>query len=284
MSHEIRTPVNGILGYARLAHESATEPQIREHLEIITQSASALVGIINAILDLSKIEAGRLVLETIDFPIRQELEAAVRFFDPEAGRKNLDLRWKAAPEVPEALNADALRLRQILLNLIGNAMKFTTQGYVRVTVCVEAATRDLTMLRFQEEVFSAFMQAQSSITRKHGGMGLVLTICSKLVSLAGGEIYVKSELGTGSEFSFTMPFGHGALGQEKPAEPEALPTIPSGLSILVAQDNIVNQKLINALLERNGHLVEIAADGLLAIRAVLCADHRYDVILMDANA
>jgi signal transduction histidine kinase/CheY-like chemotaxis protein len=296
MSHEIRTPVNGILGYARLALESATEPQIREHLEIITQSASALVGIINAILDLSKIEAGRLVLETIDFPLRQEVEAAVRFFEPEAGRKNLDLRWEATPEVPAALKGDPLRLRQILLNLIGNAMKFTTQGYIRVTVCVEAASRDVTTLRFkvadsgigipldkQEEVFSAFMQADSSITRKHGGTGLGLTICSKLVKLAGGAISVQSEPGKGSEFTFTMSFGQAELRDEKPAEPETLPAIPSGLSILVAEDNIINQKLIKALLERNGHTVDIAADGLLAIRAASRANHRYDVILMDVQ-
>jgi signal transduction histidine kinase/ActR/RegA family two-component response regulator len=296
MSHEIRTPVNGILGYARLALESATEPQIRDHLEIITQSASALVGIINAILDLSKIEAGRLVLETIDFPLRPELEAAIRFFEPEASRKNLDLHWEAAPEVPEALKGDPLRLRQILLNLIGNAMKFTAQGYIRVTVQLEAASGDTTTLRFtvadsgigipfdkQEEVFSAFMQADSGITRKHGGTGLGLTICSKLVSLAGGEINVKSELGRGSEFSFTMPFDRAELCNEKPAEPEASLTIPSGLSILVAEDNIINQKLIKALLERSGHKVEIAADGLLAIRAASRAEHPYDVILMDVQ-
>jgi signal transduction histidine kinase/CheY-like chemotaxis protein len=296
MSHEIRTPVNGILGYARLALESATEPQIREHLEIITQSASALVGIINAILDLSKIESGRLVLETIDFPLRQEVEAAVRFFEPEADRKDLNLRWEATPEVPAAVNGDPLRLRQILLNLIGNAMKFTTQGYVHVTVCVECASSEATTLRFtvadsgigipldkQQEVFSAFMQADSSITRKHGGTGLGLTICSKLVSLAGGKIYLKSELNKGTEFTFTMSFGRAELREQKPAEPEALPTIPSGLSILVAEDNVINQKLIKALLERNGHRVDIAVNGLLAVRAASRTDHRYDVILMDVQ-
>ena len=296
MSHEIRTPVNGILGYARLALESATEPEIREHLQIITQSASALVGIINAILDLSKIEAGRLVLETIDFPLRQEVEAAVRFFQPEADRKNLDLRWEATPEVPLEMKGDPLRLRQILLNLIGNAMKFTTQGHIHVAVCVEHASTEATTLRFvvadsgigipfdkQQEVFSAFMQADSSITRKHGGTGLGLTICSKLVRLAGGKIYLKSELGKGTEFTFTMSFGQAEFRDKEPGEPEVLPTIPSRLSILVAEDNIINQKLIKALLERNGHTVEIAANGLLAIRAASRLDHRYDVILMDVQ-
>jgi signal transduction histidine kinase/CheY-like chemotaxis protein len=296
MSHEIRTPVNGILGYARLALQSATEPKIREHLEIITQSASALVGIINAILDLSKIEAGRLVLETIDFSLREEVEAAVRFFEPEADRKHLDLGWEATLEVPAEVKGDPLRLRQILLNLIGNAIKFTTQGYIHVAVCVEGASTEGTTLRFtvadsgigipfdkQQEVFSAFMQADSSITRKHGGTGLGLTICSKLVRLAGGKIDLKSELGKGTEFTFTMAFAQAELREKKPAEPEALPTILSGLSILVAEDNIINQKLIKALLERNGHSVEIAANGLLAVRAASRADHRYDVILMDVQ-
>jgi len=296
MSHEIRTPVNGILGYARLALESTTEPQIREHLEIITESASALVGIINAILDLSKIEAGKLALEAIDFPLRREVEATVRFFEPEAARKGLNLRWEATPEVPAAVNGDPLRLRQILLNLIGNAMKFTAQGSIRVAVCVERARREVTTLRFtvtdsgigipfdkQQEVFSAFMQGDSSISRKHGGTGLGLTICSKLVNLAGGKIYLKSELGKGTEFTFTMSFGKAELRDGKPAEPEALPTIPSGLAILVAEDNVINQKLIKALLERNGHTVDIAANGLLAIQAAGYPNHRYDVILMDVQ-
>ena len=296
MSHEIRTPVNGILGYARLALESAVEPQIREHLEIIDQSASALVRIINDILDLSKIEAGRLVLEMIDFPVREEVEAAVRFFKPEAERKNLDLRWEAAPDVPAGVRGDPLRLRQILLNLIGNAMKFTAQGHIHIAVCVERADRETTTLRFgvadtgvgipfdkQQEVFSAFIQADSSITRTYGGTGLGLTICSKLVKLAGGKIILESEPGKGTEFSFTLPYGHAELRHNKSVQPERPQAALRRLSILVAEDNIINQKLIQALLQRNGHTVDIAANGLLAIRAATSVGRHYDVILMDVQ-
>jgi CheY-like chemotaxis protein len=183
-----------------------------------------------------------------------------------------------------------------LLNLIGNAMKFTAQGSIHVAVCVERASREATTLRFtvtdsgigipfdkQQEVFSAFTQGDSSISRKHGGTGLGLTICSKLVNLAGGKIYLKSELGKGTEFTFTMSFGKAELHDEKPAEPQALPTIPSGLAILVAEDNVINQKLVKALLERNGHTVDMAANGLLAIQAAAHPNHRYDVILMDVQ-
>jgi signal transduction histidine kinase/CheY-like chemotaxis protein len=298
MSHEIRTPINGIIGYARLALSSTAEPETREHLEIITQSAGALVGIINDILDLSKIEAGGLTLETIDFSLRREVEAAVCIFKPEAERKGLKLSLDVDDAVPVQVKGDPLRLRQVLLNLVGNAMKFTSEGFVRVKVAVESSSAETTMLHFavadsgvgiplekQRAVFSPFTQADSSISRQHGGTGLGLTISAKLVSLAGGQIYLQSELGKGTEFHFTLVFGTAAVGQAdaQSRESVALPLLPAGLSFLVAEDNVINQRLMKALLQRAGHTVEVAANGRVAVESFSRPDACYDVILMDVQ-
>ncbi len=300
MSHEIRTPINGMIGYARLALASTAETETREYLGIITESASALVRVINDILDLSKIEAGRFSLEKLAFPLRQELQAAIRIFRPEAMRKGLDLTLDVDEDVPGYVIGDPLRLRQILLNLVGNAMKFTSQGFVRAKVSVDGCANENMTLRFcisdsgigippdkQHAVFGAFTQADSSISRQHGGTGLGLTITAKLVALAGGQMHLQSEPGSGTEFNFTLVFGKVAADfmDSAPTESETAPepVIPSGMSFLVAEDNVINQRLIQTLLQRSGQNVEIAANGRLAIEAFSRPGASYDVMLMDVQ-
>jgi signal transduction histidine kinase/CheY-like chemotaxis protein len=295
MSHEIRTPVNAIIGYARLALASAAEGETREHLEIIAESGSALVGIINDILDLSKIEAGCLTLETISFSLRQEVQAALRIFRLEAERKGVELSLHIDEAIPSQMTGDPLRLRQVLLNLVGNAVKFTSQGFVRVSITPEDCSNQTTRLRFsvadsgigipldkQQAVFNAFTQADYSISRQHGGTGLGLTISAKLVGLAGGQISLQSTPGKGTEFQFTLPFGE-ALSDITPLAPLPVPALRAGLSFLVAEDNTVNQRLMKALLERAGHRVEIAANGRIAIERLARSECGIDVVLMDVQ-
>jgi signal transduction histidine kinase/CheY-like chemotaxis protein len=300
MSHEIRTPINGILGFARLALATTKEVETRENLAVISGCASALVGVINDILDLSKIEAGGLTLETIAFSLREEVESAVCIFRPEAERKQLDLQLDFDKNLPAVVKGDPLRLRQILLNLVGNAMKFTSSGFVRVRVEAPSLAADPAALRFtvadsgigipldkQEAVFKAFAQADNSISRLHGGTGLGLTISARLVALAGGELTLESTLGKGTSFHFTLPFAKaepGSIQRRSDGQPSrAQSALPAMLSFLVAEDNIVNQRLIKKLLEREGHTVQIASDGREAIRMRFDRPRFYDLVLMDVQ-
>jgi CheY-like chemotaxis protein len=200
--------------------------------------------------------------------------------------------------VPEFVKGDPLRFRQVLLNLVGNAMKFTQNGFVRVSANVEESSSEGMTIHFtvadsgigipldkQEAVFQAFTQADCSISRQHGGTGLGLTISTKLVSLAGGRIYLKSEVGVGTEFHFTMVFAEAIATEadRQVMESMALPIVLGKLHMLVADDNTINQRLIKTLLERAGHSVEIAANGRLAVEAFKRAGSSYDVILMDVQ-
>jgi len=297
MSHEIRTPMNGILGMIELAADAAVDVQQSEYLNMARDSAESLLSILNDILDLSKIEAGRMELETEPFALRTEVERAVKTVMPAVRRKGLVLETTVDEDVPAMVRGDALRLRQILINLLGNAVKFTSKGWVRVHA--ERAREDVDGIRFsvgdsgigipeaaQALIFEPFRQADGSSTRTYGGTGLGLSICSRLVSLLGGRIGVESRPGDGSTFWFTASLtpassppasGPPAPKVEMPQPREGSPK----LRILLAEDNKTNQLIAVRLLEKHGHSVETVDNGQDAVSRA--SGGRFDVILMDVQ-
>jgi signal transduction histidine kinase/ActR/RegA family two-component response regulator len=305
MSHEIRTPMNAILGMTSLAIDSNSREEQQEYLTDVMNSAESLLSLLNDILDLSKIEAGRMELSPTLVSLGSLVQDATRFLSQAARQKGLDLIWSCAPGLPDNLLADPLRLRQVLLNLVGNAIKFTERGTVEVqaqpesedqnTILVRFAVRD-TGLGIPEDkralIFESFCQADGSTSRKYGGTGLGLTISSRLVELMDGKIWVESQLGVGSTFYFTArltkaapPAPQTPTDGRKTAPPVAVALDSEArkqlgsLDILVAEDNFVNLKLITRLLERWGQRVTIAANG----REALDAFHKktFDLVILD---
>jgi signal transduction histidine kinase/CheY-like chemotaxis protein len=293
MSHEIRTPMHGVLGMAQLALGSKTLQESRESVETLLGTAEGLLHVINDILDFSKIEAGKMTLEHIPFSLPRMADELARLFVLQAGAKGLSLRCQVADGVPAVVVGDPARLRQVLVNLLGNAIKFTSQGSVTLEVARtggEPADRRAT-LHFrvcdtgvgipqeqQQTIFEAFGQADSSVTRRFGGTGLGLTICSQLVQLMGGRIWVESTPGTGSTFQFTCACGIAAPESLTVRTPEKVEELPA-LRILLAEDNPVNQRVATAMLGKHGHRVTVASTGVRALE--LWEAGEFDVILTD---
>ncbi|MCW5889894.1 MAG: response regulator [bacterium] len=291
MSHELRTPMNGILGMTRLALESEMSDEAREHVATVRSSAEALLTVINDVLDFSKVEAGKLSLETLPFALRPLLDDTLRAFAPICDEKGLTLGCDVAADVPDGLAGDPGRLRQILVNLLGNAVKFTPEGAVRVSVERAGADADGVALRFAiadtgigippeqvDRVFAAFTQADDTTTRRFGGTGLGLAITRQLVTLMGGAIGLESTPGRGSTFHFTAHFGRADV-----AAATAAPVVPSPavrpLRVLLAEDNRVNQQVAVRVLEKRGHTVVVADDGRVAVERA--GAEPFDLILMD---
>ena len=310
MSHEIRTPMNGIIGMTDLLTDTALTREQREYVEMVGSSAESLLEVINDILDFSKIEAGKLEIVPASFALRERLTELLRPLSVRASAKGLELLCRVAPELPDALIGDFPRIGQVLVNLVGNAIKFTETGEIAVHVEPVSIERGKERLGFrvldtgigipaekQRAIFEPFTQADSSTTRRFGGTGLGLTISDRLVQRMGGQLEVESEVGRGSAFFFSLPLVRDSTGRalrhaviQSLAAPTPFPEASgterttardASLRVLLAEDNRVNQHLAVRMLEKRGHRPTVARNGREAVEAF--ERERFDLVLMDVQ-
>ncbi len=289
MSHEIRTPLNAILGFIGLLKDKPLDEEAKKYLDTIDKSGHSLLGIINDILDFSKIESGKLEYDPVEFDPRVEFNSTADLFKARCSEKNISFSVKLSSALPSGLKTDILRVKQVLTNLLSNAVKFTNPGK-SISLDIDyqdgflfCAVKDQGIglsEEAQQRIFEAFSQAETATTRKYGGTGLGLTISAKLVEMLGGHLHLKSELGQGSTFFFSIPAEVVQLNQSPNSErPEQ--TQPFHGHILLVEDNQTNQMLMSAILKKQGLTFDIAQDGLLAVEAV--QNTEYDLVLMDEN-
>ena len=295
MSHEIRTPMNAILGMADLLAETWLSSDQQRYVSIFQRSASSLLDLLNDILDLSKVEAGELTLETVPFDLREVVARATELVGIRASEKGLAIESEVAPDVPPWLAGDPVRLRQVLINLLGNSLKFTERGKLTVRITREPQASDPGSLQVAvsdtgigippdklETIFESFSQADSSTTRKYGGTGLGLSISKRLVEAMGGRIWVESTVGSGSTFYFTAKLGVTEAQPETAMEhAAAAPAARAPLRILVADDSEDNRFIIRAYLKNTPYHLEFAEDGAIALEKLTTC--LYDLALVDVH-
>ncbi|MEA3495346.1 MAG: response regulator [Bacteroidota bacterium] len=295
MSHEIRTPMNGIIGTVEILKKMNLTPQQCEFLDIIELSGNNLLTIINDILDFSKIESGQIEIEKIAFNLHEELRKIVKMLEMKAKDKNIYLRLEVDSSVVQFVESDPVRLSQIIINLINNAIKFTNKGGVTIKVKPIIEQDDSTKVRFEiidtgvgiskegiKKLFKSFSQVDASTTRKYGGTGLGLSISKNLSELLGGEIGVESEEGEGSTFWFIIDFKKVVKKNVQIEEVKEDETIEfKKVSVLLAEDNVINQKVATFNIHQMGHQVDIADNGLIAVN--MFKKKNYDIILMDIH-